>query len=139
MAQRITLRHIPHMALSPDPSAASTSVPEGGGTTALRHLDVIRTGIDADRAVARILGVAPSQITRWRQGQTPDPENADRLAGLALVVEMLGRWLAPQVIEDWMKGPNEHLQGRTPAQLIRHGQIADVIGAVEAMKAGVFA
>ena len=107
--------------------------------SAARHLDVIRMGLGSDRSVARILGVAPSQITRWRQGQTPDPETADRLAGLALVVEMLVRWLAPQVIEEWMAGPNEHLQGRTPAHLVRRGQIADVIGAVEAMKAGVFA
>lgn len=108
-------------------------------TSARRHLDVIRTGIGSDRAVAEILRVSPSQITRWRRGQVPDPLNADRLAALALVVEMLARWLHGDVIEDWIRGPNEHLSGRTPAYLIGRGRIADVVGAVEAMKAGVFA
>lgn len=111
----------------------------GGDTWATRHLDVIRVGVGSDRSVAEILGVSPSQVTRWRQGQTPDPLNADRLAALALVVEMLTRWLSTEVIEDWIRGPNEHLEGRAPAYLIERGQIADVVGAVEAMKGGVFA
>ena len=108
-------------------------------TSAARHLAVIRRAITSDRTVAEILGVAPSQITRWRKGQTPDPFNADRLAGLALVVEILLRWLPAEIVEDWMLGANEHLQGRTPAYLVRQGQLAEVLGSVEAMKAGVFA
>ncbi len=86
-----------------------------------------------------MLSVAPSQITRWKRGQVPDHANADRVAGLALVVEMLLRWLPPDVVEEWLLGPNEHLDGRSPAYLVRHGQVAEVIGAVEAMKAGVYA
>lgn len=120
--------------------SSSTSVPEiSAGASATRHLDVIRVGVGSDRSVAEILGVSPSQVTRWRQGQTPDPLNADRLAALALVVEMLTRWLPAELIEDWIRGPNEHLEGRTPAYLIGKGQLADVVGAVEAMKGGVFA
>ncbi len=83
--------------------------------------------------------MSPSQISRWRRGQTPDPENADRLAGLSLVVEMLLRWLEPEVVEEWLTGTNSHLGGGTPAWFVRRGQIAEVVGAVEAMKAGVFA
>lgn len=108
-------------------------------TSAARHLSVIRRGIASDRAVAELLVVAPSQLTRWRRGQTPDPLNADRLAALALVVEMLLRWIPQELVEDWLRGPNEQLAGQTPAGLLTRGQIADVIGAVEAMKAGVFA
>jgi transcriptional regulator with XRE-family HTH domain len=89
--------------------------------------------------VAEILGVSPSQVSRWRSGQLPDPDNADRLAGLALVVEMLARWLAPQVRESWLQGSNAHLGDRAPAYLIRLGRVADVIGALEAEKAGVYA
>ena len=61
------------------------------------------------------------------------------LAGLALVVEMLSRWLAPEVVEDWLRGKNAHLADRAPAYLIRTGRVADVIGAIEAEKAGVYA
>ena len=103
------------------------------------HLDTIRGVLGADRAVATLLDVSPSQVSRWRRGQLPDPDNADRLAGLALVVEMLARWLHPDTVEDWLNGANAHLDGRTPAYLVRHGRLADVIGAVEAEKTGTFA
>lgn len=126
------------MSTSTDTPRSSTPG-TGGDTWTTRHLDVIRVGVGSDRSVAEILGVSPSQVTRWRQGQTPDPLNADRLAALALVVEMLTRWLSTEVIEDWIRGPNEHLEGRSPAYLIERGQIADVLGAVEAMKGGIFA
>jgi transcriptional regulator with XRE-family HTH domain len=89
--------------------------------------------------VAEILGVSPSQISRWKQGQVPDLANADRLAGLALVVEMLSRWLAPEAVEGWLQGHNAHLADRAPASLIRMGRVADVVGALEAEKAGVYA
>jgi transcriptional regulator with XRE-family HTH domain len=113
--------------------------PSASGTLALRHLDTIRDSLDSDSAIADVLGVSPSQVSRWRKGQTPDSENADRLAGLALVVEMLGRWLHHEVILDWLIGPNAHLADRSPAFVLRHGQVAEAVAAVEALKAGVFA
>jgi transcriptional regulator with XRE-family HTH domain len=109
------------------------------GSVADRHLVTCRTALGSDRALADLLGVSPSQVSRWRSGQVPDLDNADRLAGLALVVEMLGRWLAPEAIEGWLGGSNAHLMDRTPAYLIRLGRVADVIGAIEAEKAGVHA
>jgi hypothetical protein len=78
-------------------------------------------------------------VSRWRKGQAPDAENADKLAGLALIVEMLGRWLEPEAIEGWLLGSHAHLEDRSPAYLVGRGIIADVIGAIEAEKAGVFA
>jgi transcriptional regulator with XRE-family HTH domain len=103
------------------------------------HLATCRAVLASDRAVAGILGVSPSQVSRWRSGQLPDPDNADRLAGLALVVEMLTRWIAPEAVEGWLHGQNAHLSNRTPAYLILLGRVADVIGAIEAEKAGVYA
>ncbi|MHB1193456.1 MAG: helix-turn-helix domain-containing protein [Longimicrobiales bacterium] len=121
--------------------AASSTLAAWGppGPGARRHLDTCRAALGSDRAVAEILGVSPSQVSRWRTGQLPDLENADRLAGLALVVEMLARWVAPEVREGWIHGPNAHLAGQSPAYLIRVGRVADVIGALEAEKAGVYA
>jgi len=86
-----------------------------------------------------VLGVSPSQISRWRRGQIPDLDNSDRLAGLSLVVEMLGRWLEREAVEGWLSGAHAHLQGRAPAFLIRRGLVADVIGAIASEKAGVYA
>ena len=124
-------------AVAAAPSSLAAWGPPGPG--ARRHLDTCRAALGSDRAVAEILGVSPSQVSRWRTGQLPDLDNADRLAGLALVVEMLARWLAPQVREGWIHGPNAHLAGLSPAYLIRLGRVADVVGALEAEKAGLYA
>lgn len=106
---------------------------------AVTHLDVIRDVLGADRATAALLGVSPSQISGWRRGQVPELDNADHLAALALVIEMLARWLYSDAVEGWLHDANAHLDDRTPAYLIRHGRVADVIGALDAEKAGTFA
>jgi len=103
------------------------------------HLKSCRAALGSYRAVSAILDVSPSQVSRWRKGQNPDADNADRLAGLALVVEMLSRWLAPETVEGWLHGVHAHLGNRSPAYLIGQGRVADVIGAIEAEKAGVYA
>jgi hypothetical protein len=103
------------------------------------HLDTIRAALGSDRTIADILDVSPSQVSRWRRGQVPDVENADRLAGLALVSEMLLRWLEPEVIAPWLQGINAHLGDRSAAYLLRRGEVAQVIGAIEAEKQGAYA
>jgi hypothetical protein len=108
-------------------------------STLLQHLQICRQALGSDRAVAYTLGISASQVSRWRRGQTPDIDNADKLAGLALIVEMLGRWLQPEALPGWLTGVHAHLDDRSPAYLIGRGRIADVIGAIEAEKAGVFA
>ncbi|MXX55814.1 MAG: hypothetical protein F4205_17000 [Gemmatimonadetes bacterium] len=113
--------------------------PDRRSARARSHLQMIRSVVHSDRTMAEILGVSASQVSRWRVGQRPDRENADRLAGLALVVEMLLRWLEREIIEEWLTGANAHLDGATPAYHIQQGQLAEVVGALEAMKAGVFA
>lgn len=117
-------------------SLAADILPVGSLTRV--HLDTVRAVLGSDRAIAALLQVSPSQVSRWRRGQAPDPDNADRLGGLALVVEMLARWLDPTTIPDWLEGPNVHLGDRSPAYLLRRGRVADVLGALEADKAGVY-
>lgn len=102
------------------------------------HLDTLRAVLGSDRSIADLLSVSPSQVSRWRRDQVPDPDNADRLGGVALVVEMLARWLHPATIEGWLHGPHLHLDERSPAYMLGRGRVADVIGAIEAEKAGVF-
>ncbi|MEK9502333.1 hypothetical protein [Gaopeijia maritima] len=103
------------------------------------HLNTARAVLGSDRAIAELLDVSPSQVSRWRRGQMPDSFNADRLGALALVVEMLARWLDPATIPGWLEGANAHLADRSPAYLLRRGRVADVLGALEADKAGAFA
>jgi DNA-binding transcriptional regulator YdaS (Cro superfamily) len=118
-----------------DMSAAVGSPPR----PTVAHLDLIRSVLGSDHATAELLGVSRSQLTRWRRGQTPEPLNADGLAALALLVEMLCGWLEAEVVAEWLHGANAHLDGRTPAFMLRQHRLADVIGALEAEKRGVFA
>ncbi len=113
--------------------------PDRRTARAQSHLRAIRAGVRSDRAIAAVLGVSHSQVSRWRHGQRPDRENADRLAVLALVVEMLLRWLDADIVEEWLTGANAHLDGATPSYFIQLSRLAEVVGAVEAMKTGVFA
>lgn len=117
---------------------AAVQTPDRRSARARSHLQMIRSVVHSDRNVAEILGVSASQVSRWRGGQRPDRENADRLAGLALVVEMLLRWLDADIIEEWLTGPNAHLNGATPSYCIQRSRLAEVVGAAEAMKTGVF-
>ena len=113
--------------------------PDRRTARAVSHLKMIRVGVHSDRSIAAVLGVSSSQVSRWRQGQRPDRRNADRMAALALVVEMLVRWVDAEIVEEWLTGANAHLDGATPAYFIQRSRIAEVVGAVEALKAGVFA
>ena len=108
-------------------------------SSSVHHLDICQAVLGSDRAISTILGVSPSQVSRWRKGQLPDLDNADRLAGLALVVEMLARWLDPGVVGGWLSGVHAHLGDRSPAYMIGEGLVAEVIGVIEAEKAGVYA
>ncbi|MDE2795593.1 MAG: helix-turn-helix transcriptional regulator [Gemmatimonadota bacterium] len=121
------------------PAPATMPTPDRRTARAQSHLKMIRDGVRSDRAIASVLGVSHSQVSRWRQGQRPDRENADRLAGLALVVEMLLRWLDADIVEEWLTGANPHLDGATPSYFIQRSRLSGVVGAVEAIKTGVFA
>lgn len=140
VAQQISVRY--NRGMSVTIASTTSEMPRNqapGSSPLFQHLETCHDALGSDRAVASILGVSPSQVSRWRRGQTPDLDNADKLAGLALVVEMLGRWLEPEALPGWLMGPHAHLGNRPPAYLIGRGNIADVIGAIEAEKAGVFA
>lgn len=114
--------------------------PLNPGALARHHLDVSRAVLRSDRTVAGILGVDPAQISRWRSGrQAPDPVNGDRLAALSVVVELLSRWLEPEVIASWIQSRNAHLQDRSPSFMIRHGRLAQILAAIEAERAGAYA
>lgn len=108
-------------------------------TKRVAHLDLLQSVLGSDHASAGLLGVSRSQVSRWRRGQVPDLLNADRLGGLALLVEMAAAWFEPELVGEWLESANAHLAGRTPAFMLRSDRIADVIGALEAEKRGVFA
>lgn len=117
--------------------------PKPVGSGAERYglrIEWARRAFPSDAAIAEALGVNRSQVRRWRQGSTrPSPENADLLVGLDTIVELLTDTLDPSTIPKWLKGFNAHLGDRRPIDLLRRGNLSDVIGAVEALKSGSYA
>ncbi len=47
---------------------------------------------------------------------------------------MLLRWLDAGIVEEWLTGANAHLDGATPSHFLQLSRLAEVVGAVEAMK-----
>ena len=90
--------------------------------------------------MADALGVDRAQVKRWREGKTtPGVDVAARLVGLDAVVELLHAHLEPRSILKWLTGPNAHLSDRRPIDLLRQGNLSEVIAAVEALKSGSYA
>lgn len=89
--------------------------------------------------MAEALGVDRAQLSRWRKGQMPDRLNADKLAALDIVVQLLSGYLSDTSIPKWMHGINAQLDDRRPIALLRAGQLSEVIAAIEAMKSGAYA
>ncbi|HUF51912.1 MAG TPA: hypothetical protein VMN60_13900 [Longimicrobiales bacterium] len=109
------------------------------GFFALR-LESARRAFTSDAQVADALGVDRAQVKRWREGETePGPGNAERVVGLDAAVELLSGYLSPSSIPKWLMGVNAHLGDRRPVDLIRQGNLSEVIAAIEALKSGSYA
>ena len=91
-------------------------------------------------ALARLLDVSPSQPSRWRRGvEAPGPENARRLLDLDHVVARVLLLWDRSLVEAWLTGPNAHLEGRRPIDVLRLRGAAEVLGALDAEAQGAFA
>lgn len=93
----------------------------------------------SQRRLAELLDVNPSQITRWSRGDGPDPENADRVDLLELVMAHLLRQYAPRAAELWLTGLNPLLNDRRPIDVIQHGRPEELLGVLRQEDAGSFA
>ena len=99
-----------------------------------------RRAFSSDAQMAEALGVDRAQVKRWREGRTePGTENADRIVGLDATIELLRGHLEPSSLQKWLTGINAHLADRRPIDLLREGNLSDVIAAIEALKSGSYA
>lgn len=103
------------------------------------HYIVARRGFSSDAALARALGVSPSRVARWKQGETPEPENEAGIRDLAIVISLLAGYLEEEAIPDWLHGVNAHLAHSRPLDIVRAGRLWEVVRAIDAEKSGAFA
>jgi hypothetical protein len=98
-----------------------------------------RRGFTSDQIMADVLGVHRTRLIAWKQGsEVPNPQNAQLLSHLAVVVQDLGEFLDPDVIPDWLLTEQYTLGGRTPVDALRAGQLAEVLQAANATEHGAY-
>lgn len=92
-------------------------------------------------ALAEILGVDRSRITRWAKGEdSPSEEAARDLVDLDHLVARAKLVLHKAVIKDWLTSPNQFIQGTArPVDAIRSGHAEDAVRAIRAEAEGAYA
>jgi transcriptional regulator with XRE-family HTH domain len=113
---------------------AAASVP----TTELRVAGVIAV-LGGTRAAARLLGVAPSQVSRWARGQSsPGPEHLQRLIELDHVIAQAQLlWATDELVRDWLTSFNFFLDAR-PLDIVMLQGAAPVVSAIRAELSGAY-
>lgn len=104
-----------------------------------RKVEALSEDFRSQRKLAEALDVSPAQVGRWIRGQGIDPQNAERVDVLELVMASLLRVYSPAAAERWLVGLNPHLGDRRPIDLVRRGRAQELLAAIGAERAGSFA
>jgi uncharacterized protein (DUF2384 family) len=102
-------------------------------------IEALRRDLKSGSAVADLLGVSRSRVTRWLQGAGIDPLNAERVDLLELVWSSLLRLYEPEAARAWLLGVNPQLGDRRPVDLVRTGRAEELMQAIRAERADSFA
>ena len=104
-----------------------------------RKVEALKVDFKSGAAVADLLGVSRSRVTRWLRGAGIDPLNAERVDLLELVWSNLLRIYDPETARSWLFGLNPHLGDRRPIELIRAGRAEELMRAIRAERSDGFA
>jgi uncharacterized protein (DUF2384 family) len=107
--------------------------------TPAAKVEALSRDFRSQRRLADALGVSPAQVSRWKRGQGIDPDNAERLDLLELVMSALLRMYQPETVEDWLFGLNPLLRNRRPIDVIRQGRVEELLAAIRQEQADSFA
>jgi uncharacterized protein (DUF2384 family) len=99
----------------------------------------LRVDFKSGAAVADLLGVSRSRVSRWLRGAGIDPLNAERVDLLELVWSNLLRLYDPETARSWLFGLNPQLGDRRPIDLVRAGRAEELMRAIRAERAESFA
>src|SRR5438128_2594208 len=102
-------------------------------------VEALRIDFKSAAALADLLGVSRSQVTRWLRGARIDPLNAEKVDLLELVWSSLLRIYEPEAARAWLFGLNPNLADRRPIDLIRTGKTEELMRAIRAERAESFA
>lgn len=112
---------------------------EHRGALAGAAIDAGEIALGSRSALAKWTGMHRSQITRAARGQAIGGDAGWRLSALAAVVTALLAVYEPEAIAGWLAGVNPYLHDRRPLDVLAAGDVAAVMGAVQASRVGVYA
>jgi len=102
-------------------------------------VDALPLDFKSGAALADLLGVSRSRVTRWLKGAGIDPLNAEKVDLLELVWSNLLRIYEPDVARSWLFGLNPVLGDRRPIDLVRAGKAEELMRAIRAERTDSFA
>lgn len=121
------------------PNMITVSAAAEGAFAATGPVERVVTAL-GNNVVAGLLGVATSQPSRWRSGaERISPGSRKRLADLDHVLDRLLLELHPEQAGPWLTGPNAHLGGARPIDVLQLRGAAGVLPAIDALCVGAFA
>lgn len=114
---------------------ASTQKPSG--VTYALLVDEIRANGITSAELAEITGVRERQVQNWAAGSSkPRDTSRERLTDIYYVVNQLRDVYRPEGVEIWLHARNRDLGGRRPIDLLRAGDFAAVLDAIERLTNG---
>ena len=104
-----------------------------------QKIEALRADFRSQAALAEILGVSRSRVTRWLKGAGIDPLNAEKVDLLELVWSNVLRLYERDAALAWLVGVNPLLGDRRPIDLIRLGRAEELMRAIRAERSDSFA
>src|SRR4029077_15424819 len=109
------------------------------GVATAAKIRALKRDFRTGAALADLLGVNRSQVTRWLPGAGIDPLNAEKIDLLELVWSNTARLYDGDAARSWLFGLNPHLGDRRPIDVIRTGRVEELMRAIRAERADAFA
>jgi hypothetical protein len=92
-----------------------------------------------DRDIAELLGADPETVARWDEGSEFPPVAAEKsLLEIEYIVDLLADFYEPAEARQWLFSSQALLDGATPADLIRRGDLDAALKLVGQMREGAY-
>jgi hypothetical protein len=94
-----------------------------------RKLESLRDkGATRDVDVAKLLGTQAETVSRWDAGRAYPEATAEKtLVAVEYIVDLLADFYQPHEAREWIFSAQKLLSGSAPADLIREGQVDEVL------------
>lgn len=106
----------------------------------LRRLQDLSEEAHLDQAdLARIFDTSTRTVARWLRAESAPRRDAnERMLETVVVLDRMIKVLGAEASYDWLLTPVPMLRYEKPIDLLSQGGYRDVIGALDAIEAGVF-